>query len=70
MNQKKSKALRRAIKVAALPPSKLEINRFDGAIRQGWGARAAYQRIKHATEEQRKLFVDGLTLTGGVPCAS
>jgi len=62
MNQKKVKALRRALRAAGLPESKLLINTKTGQIRSGWGERAAQQRLKKASPENRALLVSGLTL--------
>jgi hypothetical protein len=60
MNQKKAKKLRRALRVAALPESKLMINTTTRVIRRGWGGRAAYQRLKGVSPENRQMLVDAL----------
>jgi len=65
MNQKTAKKLRRALRTAALPESKLMIHTKTGVIRRGWGLRAAGQQLKKASPEHRALLIAGLTAPKG-----
>jgi hypothetical protein len=57
---KQHKALRRAIRAAHLPESKLMINNKTGQIRRGWGDRAVYAKLKNASPEVQAAFIAGL----------
>lgn len=63
MSHKKAKRLRAALSVTHLPESKLMINPKTKNIRRGWGARAAYQRMKGLDEEKQRLLISGLTVS-------